>query len=107
MKTKIFVYIETFKDAPIEASLALLNYANQIIKYRNRDEFSITALVFTQYQMTEDDKVFLYKHGADSIFNIVGKQFAQYSPSAQINALKNAVKIECPDIFLFSTTDKQ
>ena len=107
MKTKIFVYIETFNDAPIEASLALLNYANQIIKYRNRNEFSITALIFTKYQMTEDEKVFLYKHGADSIFNIVGAQFAQYSLSAQINALKNAVKIECPDIFLFSTTDKQ
>ena len=107
MKTKIFVYIEEFKNAPIEPSLALLNYANQIIKYRNRDDFSITALTFTQYQMTDDEKEFLYKHGADSIFNIVGKQFGEYSLSAQINALKSAIKIECPDIFLFSTTEKQ
>ena len=107
MKTKIFVYIEEFKGVPIEPSLALLNYSNQIIKYRNRDDFSITALVFTQYQMTDDEKEFLYRHGADSIFNIVGKQFGEYSLSAQINAIKNAIKIECPDIFLFSTTEKQ
>ena len=64
-------------------------------------------MIFSQNQLTNVEKNDLYIAGADSIFNIVGNAFESYSLDAQFKALQNVIKIEHPDIMLFSTTIKQ
>ena len=106
MKTKIFVYTVVSENKPIEASLALLNYTNEIIKDQNRADFTITSVIFSKETLNEDEKNTLYISGADSIFNVV-LQNSEYDLNTEVKALQNVIKIEHPDIFLFSTTDKQ
>lgn len=104
MKTKLFVFLEHNNNIFADYSLQLLTYANHIIAEYNRSNFEISAIVFSQNGISQENKELLYRSGAENIIDFVGQDTDDYTFDFYSNSLKKLVQYEKPHIFLFSAT---